>query len=170
MFTNVSAETNVCVLEAQSSGQFLVVQGPKDGLLANLYDFPNVVLQKEFDETFSELREFMEDQLGLTLDDKAILSRKYAGSTLHIFSHIRRTMHVEHVVIKETFELDKTGQKFVWLTKDELTSENDGPVGVPATLKKALDLVTGCSSKKKKRSSPSKSESKVGKKTKIDSD
>ena len=158
-------ETTVCVLEAQESGQFLVVQGPENGLLANLYDFPNVVLQAEFDESFSELREYMEEQLGLVLNEETILSRKYAGSTLHIFSHIKRTMHVEHVLIKKAISLVKTERNFVWLRRDELISDNEGLVGVPATLKKAFNLVFG-DAKKKKRSVAVKVEGK--KKSRID--
>jgi adenine-specific DNA glycosylase len=77
---------------SEAGPEYLLVQRPETGLLAGLWDFPNIVLEDpRMDEPATEkvLMEYLES-LGLVGLGK--LANK--GSSLHIFTHIRRTSQV----------------------------------------------------------------------------
>eukprot|EP00842_Homolaphlyctis_polyrhiza_P005433 jgi/Hompol1/5891/HPOL_004772-RA len=97
--------------------KFLVVKSPKTGLLAGLWDLPRCVLSdidpNDSDaEAIQEIpdvaqrRRVMDAQLATVLGSFDVVSRKDLGSVLHIFTHIRRTMYVEHIVVKNVKCLD----------------------------------------------------------------
>ncbi|KNC97067.1 A/G-specific adenine glycosylase, variant [Spizellomyces punctatus DAOM BR117] len=131
----------VCILEhvgAHKESKFLLVQGPKEGLLANLWDFPNIELQlpePSTDGTGGALQsksgsvieniqygtwktaidEWMGTHLNISLSslqdenrtraEVTVIDRMDLGSTLHLFSHIKRVMVVEHVIITGEIQL-----------------------------------------------------------------
>ncbi|KAI8817643.1 uncharacterized protein EV422DRAFT_508732 [Fimicolochytrium jonesii] len=117
----------VCILEhvpEQGPSRYLLMRGPKKGLLANLWDFPMVILESpdveesQVSPSFQIRQASIDDWLlsnagldllpgdGLKSEEKddlegstRIQSRKDLGSAVHLFSHIRRSMHVEHIVV-----------------------------------------------------------------------
>ncbi|KAJ3039041.1 hypothetical protein HDV00_012667 [Rhizophlyctis rosea] len=204
----------VCVVEwrqDEGSSRFLVVKGPEKGLLANLWDFPNVELPATSTSSApdaspspaaktksnSKLAKkplptpstttptatlpyttrkthmdayFLQTGLQAQLAGMKEVRRRDAGECVHLFSHVRRRMLVEVVVVKgdvtETTTASVKGKgktlerKVVddedavvgdrgwkWLTKEELVGP-DAVVGVPATLKKALAIVDKVKGKK----------------------
>ncbi|KAJ3051234.1 hypothetical protein HK097_007772 [Rhizophlyctis rosea] len=84
-------------------------------------------------------------------------ARKDAGTCMHLFSHVRRKMFVEGFSVLRELDsfpaassakkrgkaADERGRReWKWLTEEELLGK-DAVVGVPATLKKALDVWKG---------------------------
>lgn len=144
-FLTKNIDTTVCVIEVAESDnepEFLIAQGPKSGLLANLYDFPNVSLDADpTDMPRDTLPDVMVahllDHFKLTVDPQ---SARYCGSTIHIFTHIRRTMHVYHVNLSVKPALESL-TAFEWMRLSALQAD-EGSKGFPATMKKALDLVS----------------------------
>jgi len=95
----------VAVVERESEEgiQFLTVQRPKTGLLAGLWEFPNISVESELTEAkmYSSLNDFVGSELGVTL-----LNTKFhesIGEVSHQFSHI----HHKYVVYSCKFKGDK---------------------------------------------------------------
>ena len=104
----------VVVLERASElgSHFLIVQRPKTGLLAGLWEFPNITVESSLPETgmFTALGNFLESELGITLEQKKNVKR--IGEVTHQFSHI----HHKYVV----YACKYTGRE----TLNETTQEN----------------------------------------------
>lgn len=85
---------------SQCNGKFLLVKRPDKGLLAGLWEFPSVLLDKETDG--ATRREAMDHFLkSFKLDTKncRIVSREDVGKCVHVFTHIHLTMYVELLVL-----------------------------------------------------------------------
>lgn len=104
----------VVVLERVSElgSHFLIVQRPKTGLLAGLWEFPNTTVESSLPGTgmFTALGNFLESELGITLEKKKNVES--IGEVCHHFSHI----HHKYVVYAYKY----TGHE----TLDETTQEN----------------------------------------------
>lgn len=86
----------------QPNSRFLLVKRPEEGLLAGLWEFPTVMLNQEVDSATrrEEIDCFI--QKTFKLDCKKnfrILSREDVGEFVHIFSHIRLKVYVEHLIL-----------------------------------------------------------------------
>ncbi|XVE72617.1 hypothetical protein DITRI_Ditri11bG0052400 [Diplodiscus trichospermus] len=104
--------STVCVVEisgsqgisqqSQSDSRFLLVKRPDEGLLAGLWEFPSVTLDEEADLS---MRRKLIDQLlknSFRLNPPkncSIISREFVGEFVHVFSHIRRKIYVELLVL-----------------------------------------------------------------------
>ncbi|OMO89515.1 hypothetical protein COLO4_19720 [Corchorus olitorius] len=88
--------------ETESDSRFLLVKRPDEGLLAGLWEFPSITLDEEADIA---LRRKLIDQLlkkSFRLNPPKnceIISREFVGEFVHIFSHIRRKIYVELLVL-----------------------------------------------------------------------
>ncbi|KAJ3101632.1 hypothetical protein HDU97_001245 [Phlyctochytrium planicorne] len=188
-------ECVVAIVECtvQDKPSYLVMQTKSKGLLANLWDFPNVIARETADEEEDESelskdtrRKLIDNHLKLflniTLVSKetsesvkenlessnivaSVLERRDLGDVAHIFSHIRRLMHVEYLKITTSngqlpklpedrttcFNSEQKGKqkgkkagkkpagdivKSKWMDLDEM--ENGA---VPITLRKAMKLL-----------------------------
>ncbi|KAJ3416237.1 hypothetical protein HDV05_002527 [Chytridiales sp. JEL 0842] len=142
--------------------KYLLVQNPKSGLLAGLWDFPNILFESkdlEKDEessmeaTKSRRRTKVNSVLQHYIGNLESVERKDVGSALHIFSHVRRTLLVEHLIIRGEISTPKDSDKkskeeirpSKWMTEEEMLKD-----AIPATLKKALDLLKSPSAAKQK--------------------
>ena len=118
-------DTHVCLIEAQN--KLLLIKGPSQGLLANLYDFPNCDSQVTS----------MDDYLGsLGIQEKLNLSDHFMGDVEHKFSHIKRRMKIAKVVLQD-MPIIKNGIDHKWLSLDEI---HEGTHAFPATVQKALSV------------------------------
>ncbi|KAK6259641.1 hypothetical protein SCA6_014115 [Theobroma cacao] len=104
--------STVCVVEisgsqgtlhqSQPDSRFLLVKRPDEGLLAGLWEFPSVTLDEEADLA---MRRKLIDQLlkkSFKLNPPkncSIISRVLVGEFVHVFSHIRRKIYVELLVL-----------------------------------------------------------------------
>lgn len=101
----------VCVLEIlnqernQSGGRFVLVKRPEEGLLAGLWEFPSVILDEEADLATRRkaINIYLKEAFHLEPKETCgIVSRKELGEFVHIFTHIRRKIYVELLVVQLT--------------------------------------------------------------------
>lgn len=88
--------------ELEQSSRFLLVKRPDEGLLAGLWEFPSVLLDGEAD--LSTRRESINNLLSqcFGLEPKKnfeIVIREDVGDFVHVFTHIRLKIYVEHLVL-----------------------------------------------------------------------
>ncbi|CAN6838287.1 unnamed protein product [Brassica oleracea] len=111
----------VCVLEIliqnnQSGGRFVLVKRPEEGLLAGLWEFPSVILDKEASLAARRkaINLYLKEAFHLEPKETCtVVSRKELGEFVHIFTHIRRKIYVELLVVQ------LTGGGTIDLFKDE---------------------------------------------------
>ncbi|CAA7027895.1 unnamed protein product [Microthlaspi erraticum] len=144
----------VCVLEIlnqernQSGGRFVLLKRPEEGLLAGLWEFPSVILDEEAD---SETRR---DAIDVYLKETfhvepkktcTVVSRKELGEFVHIFTHIRRKIYVELLVLQLT-EGDTDDDLFKDEAKENLTwkcvdSDVLSTMGLTSAVRKVYSMV-----------------------------
>ncbi|KAJ4847446.1 hypothetical protein Tsubulata_043386 [Turnera subulata] len=103
----------VCVVEIlgrrdpsvkdQSGSEFLLVRRPDEGLLAGLWEFPSVMLEKDVDLTIRRKKtdHFLKKEFRLDPQRNCtVVLREDIGEFVHIFSHIRLKVYVELLVFK----------------------------------------------------------------------
>jgi adenine-specific DNA glycosylase len=119
--------------------KYFLVQRPETGLLAGLWDFPNIALEaSEIDDAAeSALLEYLAS-LGLATHQEL----RKIGSSLHIFTHIRRTSLVYTVQVGSEIP----GLQGKWVTEEEIAEMALSELG-----RKVLRLALGI---EKKRKSP----------------
>eukprot|EP01108_Squamamoeba_japonica_P000816 TRINITY_DN1293_c0_g1_i1.p1 TRINITY_DN1293_c0_g1~~TRINITY_DN1293_c0_g1_i1.p1 ORF type:complete len:374 (+),score=51.51 TRINITY_DN1293_c0_g1_i1:341-1462(+) len=100
--------TVVCFVEVRNgnSGVLVpIVQRPVQGLLGGFFELPQVTIAAD-KSAVAHARRSAADQLLASLlgvgDAALIVERRDCGSVGHLFSHIRQTMFVEHVVLAES--------------------------------------------------------------------
>lgn len=115
--------------------QFLIVQRPKTGLLAGMWEFPNIELTSEAkSDTVS--KEFLSEKLGLL----KLNNRKEIGEVNHKFSHRYHTYIVERYVCEDTVNdlvegATINGQTSRWVTKEEFEE-----AAMPTAMRKIFKL------------------------------
>ena len=69
---------------------------------AGLWEFPAVKVPADANaaECRRSIDRLLEGPLGVPLAEEHVVSRQGLGEVVHIFSHIRMTMRVEHIVLK----------------------------------------------------------------------
>lgn len=101
----------VCVLEIlrhennQSGGRFVLIKRPEEGLLAGLWEFPSVILDKEASLAARRkaINLYLKEAFHLEPKETCtIVSRKELGEFVHVFTHIRRKIYVELLVVQLT--------------------------------------------------------------------
>jgi len=118
---------------------------PKEGLLANMLEFPSITLEEKEEQDSESVRkrrlEEKMDQLGIVKLGKLTL----AGKLPHVFSHIHMTYVVYTVdAVKEESEPENDAEKdnsvpvVQWLTREELAT-----CGTSTGMRKVFNLATG---------------------------
>ena len=111
--------------DSESSIQYLTLQRPKTGLLAGLWEFPNITVESSLTEAkmFLSLANFVESELGITLQDARC--QKSIEEVSHQFSHI----HHKYVVYAckysggESLEQSIEGNRAIrWMSQEDLAS------------------------------------------------
>ncbi|CAN6445235.1 unnamed protein product [Victoria cruziana] len=137
----------VCVLQITKVSQpnlwkmdgdqdiFFLKRRPNEGLLAGLWEFPSVLLEKHV--THSRLRraavnQYLKRSLGIDVTKNCnIIMREDIGEYVHIFSHIRLHMCIEWLVLHPKCGLESLlGGGFqdgiVWKTVDDTVIRTTG--------------------------------------------
>jgi A/G-specific adenine glycosylase len=130
----------VCVLSCQD--EYILVQNGPKGLLANLWDFPNISMMENSNNSKKDI---IKSTFGLG-DEIKIVSM---GKIVHKFSHIHRTMYVEQIQIisKNDIVFSFDNAPFKWVTKECFSN---GSLGIPITLQKAWSLCEKAAAKENK--------------------
>ena len=70
--------------------------------VAGLWEFPSVTVPAEASEKErrADVDSLLDTLLGAGRADLQVQERRHLGSIVHIFSHIRMTLHVERLVVK----------------------------------------------------------------------
>jgi A/G-specific adenine glycosylase len=132
--------TAVISRKSEHGLQYLLVQRPDTGLLAGLWDFPNIPLEdNDPEDSLSGESLLLSHLTSLGLANLGKLSKK--GSSLHIFTHIRRTSQVYSVQVGEVDEAKVEG---VWATEEEIAEMAVSELG-----RKVLRLALGVEKKRK---------------------
>jgi A/G-specific adenine glycosylase len=95
-------------------------------LLANNYKERTCVVDNHLEKKFK-----------INLNKCNVIRRTELGSIVHLFSHIRKTYHMEHLVIhSETLEDFSLSEDMQWVSRDELAV-----AAIPTGLKKGIKLM-----------------------------
>lgn len=82
---------------------FLLIKRPEEGLLAGLWEFPLVLVDQGKTDLLNRRKamdKYLSKLLSIDMVRKPdVILREDVGEHVHIFSHIRLTMHVELMVI-----------------------------------------------------------------------
>lgn len=134
-----STEHCYVVLVVESQNAFLMTQRQKGGLLAGMWEFPNLEISGE-SEVADGLRRAAAT-VGPSISDHACHAH---GTVEHVFSHRRHTYHVfshrdERLSpCREASEADEGEAVRRWLTAAEI-----GQAAVPTNMKKVFRACTG---------------------------
>lgn len=130
---NVAEEdAAVCIIQAQTpdgNSTWLIEQRPAKGLLASLWQFPQSTLQEETQDTASRAfaaRNFVMDLEAGIVDLSQTTHVGELGSLLHVFSHLKLTMHVHlfRVKIEEAPDSIVSGSLArKWVSTDDMDKE-----------------------------------------------
>jgi hypothetical protein len=108
-----------------------VFQNPAKGLLASLFDFPMVQAPGDVEEYISSfLAPGSAPLLGGEGAGPGAPQRSDLGSVTHLFSHIRRTMHIRHVQVRASSTNDVSFDLAQAAGRDQ---EEEGEEGEEAT-------------------------------------
>jgi A/G-specific adenine glycosylase len=130
--------TAVISRQSDNGPEYFLVQRPETGLLAGLWDFPNIPLDDPEVEESSAEEALLEHLTSLDLPTLGILVKK--GSSLHIFTHIRRTSLVYAVQVTGPPAEVEVGK---WVTEEEIVDMAVSELG-----RKVLRLALGTEKRK----------------------
>ncbi|KAF9149969.1 hypothetical protein BG015_008214 [Linnemannia schmuckeri] len=144
----------------ETKSTFLLVKRPEKGLLAGMWEFPTVEQDQlqarhkmsslsTYKQRSESSREYLVDTLKLDwVKSFTYIQRRDLGSVQHLFSHIRKTYHVEWVLIQGQTEgqemkaakSSKSKQGSVpeteWLSTEELAT-----AAIPTGINKTFQLL-----------------------------
>lgn len=115
------------------------------------------LLAKDNGERQAIMSKHLKAKFGIDLDSCNILRRTELGSVVHLFSHIRKTYHMEYLEIDtDSIEDVEDTDEVQWVSRDELAI-----AAIPTGLKKGIKLMenlatvpTGIEKKPKVRNVP----------------
>jgi len=133
--------TAVISRKSPNGPEYFLVQRPDTGLLAGLWDFPNISFE-DSELKDSEIQSTLIAHLvSLGFDKPEKLTNK--GTSLHIFTHIRRISHVYTVQIRQGKGFLEEGQ-CKWVSEEEINDMAVSELG-----RKVLRLALGVEKKRK---------------------
>lgn len=112
----------------------LLSKRPEQGLLAGLWEFPStpVAVQASAEDRRQTVDTLLEDLgLGGVIGSAwRVVHRRDMGSVVHVFSHIRMTLHVEHLLVEGAADAVDEGQ--TWVTHAALCDGDFKLSGAPS--------------------------------------
>ncbi|KAI8056780.1 DNA glycosylase [Syncephalis plumigaleata] len=135
-------------IESKSNtiSEYLLVRRPNHGLLAGLWEFPTWELghpdeQKKASIPDEALIDWLKRYItSYELDDQSMWTCTSLGSVTHLFTHIRKTYHVEWLQLHDNrmaaAVAGPTDQAYRWIPQSNLLDE-----AIPTALKKAYKLL-----------------------------
>eukprot|EP00884_Botryococcus_braunii_P007159 jgi/Botrbrau1/16444/Bobra.0142s0040.1 len=150
--TKKRQESTSGVTASEGDRTYLLVQRPAAGLLAGLWEFPSAAVENEAGA--SGRRRAVDSQLDTLFGEDGwrglVVERKSLGSVVHIFSHIRMTMHVERLLLQaDRVPLGRSGLTDVPATK-WVSHQGMGDEGLSSGVRKVFSLVVSSDGKAKK--------------------
>lgn len=134
----------VCILEFQKSEgsgepMVFICKRPATGLLAGLWEFPNVIIEPDLSEKDKKalVEKLLKDEFKVVLsgDEKQVS----LGEVQHIFSHIHHTYVVQTIVLSGNLSLlpgeSVKGRSTKWVSKSEFLES-----AISTAMKKVFNL------------------------------
>ncbi|KAK9728605.1 hypothetical protein K7432_000952 [Basidiobolus ranarum] len=136
----------VCILEHVDVDtqqiHYLLQKRPEKGLLAGLWEFPNVSISQTPLSNQEHVMLAIQDvqkRLGIVIRDES--RSEYIGSIIHLFSHIKQTYQVVRVTIDSSESHlpmpTIATTEFQWVSQSEISK-----CAIPTGLRKAFKLLT----------------------------
>ncbi|CAN6353186.1 unnamed protein product [Urochloa humidicola] len=125
---------------------FLLIKRPEEGLLAGLWEFPLVLVDEGKTDCLNR-RKAMDKYLTKLLSNDVewksdVILREDVGEHIHIFSHIRLTMHVELMIINLKDGVDRLCKKEDESTKLKFVNESSvDSMGLTSGIRKVYNMV-----------------------------
>uniref|UniRef100_A0A8C5V316 Adenine DNA glycosylase n=1 Tax=Microcebus murinus TaxID=30608 RepID=A0A8C5V316_MICMU len=126
-----------CVLEqprALGGARILLVQRPKSGLLAGLWEFPSVTLEPSEKNQYEALLQELQSWAG----PLPAAHLRHLGEVVHIFSHIKLTYQVYGLTLEGQSPVTTTPPGARWLTREEFHT-----AAVSTAMKKVFRVYEG---------------------------
>lgn len=144
--TQSRQEQSAVVILEHSNGKVLLVQRPKTGLLANLWEFPSIPLTEEMDHWNEVVTECLVKEFGVPSSFAS--SRTFVADVIHIFSHIRQTYKVYKILVdgQEKLTWPTRYQGGQWLTREEFFTS-----ATSTAMKKVFRAADTCGQKSKNK-------------------
>ena len=137
----MSVAVSVLQVVSDSESWYLLLKRPKRGLLAGLWEFPTVPLTEAAApppaDREKETDAFLKDLLGQDLSQMPAIKRAAIGTAVHIFSHIRMTLHIEALQFAarpDEISLNASAE-FRWVPSQEIDS-----IGMCTMVKKVYNV------------------------------
>ncbi|KAF1385813.1 hypothetical protein PFLUV_G00111660 [Perca fluviatilis] len=139
----------------EGEDEYLLTQRPNKGLLAGLWEFPNLLLEEKSSEMKRKkaLCAQISGILGTHLTESLF---QYVGEVVHIFSHIHQTYVVHSVCLKDT-DTQTQNENAQWLTRSALQE-----AAVSTGVKKIVKLCDSVDSQKEQTSKDGKRQKQTG--------
>ncbi|XAR58807.1 DNA-(apurinic or apyrimidinic site) lyase [Bertholletia excelsa] len=142
-----SAVSVVEIIEGlDSDGRFLLVKRPDEGLLAGLWEFPSVLLEKEsdLDTRRNAIDQYLRKSFNLDFKKScSVVLREEIGEYVHVFSHIRLKMHVELLIVhlkggKHILHGKHESKTIAWKSVDSTDLSN---MGLSSGVRKVYSMI-----------------------------
>ena len=137
----MSVAVSVLQVVSDSESWYLLLKRPKRGLLAGLWEFPTIPLTgtaaQQSTDREKTLNAFLEELLGRELSQMPAITRASIGTAVHIFSHIRMTLHIETLQFPaQPTEISlNPSSEFRWVPCQEIES-----IGLCTMVKKVYNV------------------------------
>uniref|UniRef100_R7W4F0 Adenine DNA glycosylase n=1 Tax=Aegilops tauschii TaxID=37682 RepID=R7W4F0_AEGTA len=132
---------------------FLLIKRPEEGLLAGLWEFPSVLVDERKTDPLNRRKEmdrYLKQLVDIDVEQESnLILREDVGQHVHIFSHIRLTMHVELMVLKIKGDVGQACNKGQDSTKLKLVDESSiDSMGLTSGIRKVYNMVKAFKEKK----------------------
>ncbi|CAD6270252.1 unnamed protein product [Miscanthus lutarioriparius] len=133
----------VCVVQI---AQGLEEERPEEGLLAGLWEFPLVLVDEGKTDLLNRRKamdKYLSKLLNIDIGQKSVvIFREDIGEHVHVFSHIRLTMHVELMIINIKDGVDRLCKKEADSTRLKLVNESSvESMGLTSGIRKVYNMV-----------------------------
>lgn len=115
----------VCLIQTNATdteGKFMIVQRPEKGLLAGLWEFPNIELNEDT-KHITTVEQFLCDEIDLLSEASSSTSKlEELGEVVHKFSHRHHQYKIYHLTSQKNVTLSQTRiskQLLKWVSKEE---------------------------------------------------
>ncbi|KAE8778990.1 A/G-specific adenine DNA glycosylase [Hordeum vulgare] len=144
---------------------FLLIKRPEEGLLAGLWEFPSVLVDECKTDPLNRRKEmdrYLKRLVDIDVEQKSnLVLREDVGQHVHVFSHIRLTMHVELMVLKIKGDMGQVCNKGRDSTKLKLVDESSiDSMGLTSGIRKVYNMVKAFKEKKLSEQNPNAHEEK----------
>ena len=138
---------------AGKCNSFLLIKRPEEGLLAGLWEFPSVLVDERKTDPLNRRKEmdrYLKQLVDIDVEQESnLILREDVGQHVHIFSHIRLTMHVELMVLKIKGDVGQVCNKGQGSTKLKLVDESSiDSMGLTSGIRKVYNMVKAFKEKK----------------------